>query len=399
MKQRIIVLGIIIGLTVLLAQTLFASEYEELKQEMVFLKSRMVELEARLEQYERRDDHVSAKQAHDHQHHQHGSAHHDHGFNIDIGHKHHHLDIHHIQIHGGLDLRYVDTQQSKHKFFVHEAELGIGADLTDWLEALIVFTKHDGEEVEIEQAYGKLKIAEVQTVVKAGKFWVNFGPENRAGFFDRRTVTPSAMRSGFFGHENWADEGLEVSYKLPFDFESTVTVAALNGNNEKTFGDGSDTFNNNNMVAAFNMHNALETSWGTFTTGGSYARGKWDQDDHYSVDLYGLDAAWKLGNFDVLGEYMYRDKETLTGDIKGSGFYVLSAYTWPLKWKYLQDVEFLFAYGESDPEKIHKERRYSPQITFGLNDLAKIRVIYEIRESSNAAQDNNRLIAQFAYHF
>lgn len=384
----VVILGILFLIS---SQGVFASEYDEIKDEMRFLKSRISELEARLEQYERREEHLSV--------HHHDHSHHDHGFNIQIGHKHHHLDIHNIHIHGGLDFRYVNVDKANHKFFVHEAELGIGASLTEWLEALIVFTKHDGDEVEIEQAYGKLKLEEIQTVIKAGKFWVNFGPENRAGFFDRRTITPSAMRSGFFGHENWADHGVEFSHKLPFEFESIITAAALNGNNKKTFGDGSSKSNNNNIVGAVNLHNVFETPWGDFTAGGSYAHGKWDQNDDYSVDLFGVDAAWKLGNFDFLGEYMYRNKESIDGNIKGSGFYILGAYTWPLDWKYLSDVEILFSYGESNPEKTSKEHRYSPQITFGLNESAKIRLLYEVRHQKPVNTNNNRLIAQFAYHF
>ena len=372
----------------------YAGEYEDLKTEMQALKARVIELEAKLEQYERKDPEALA--AHDHEHMGHS---HDHGFDIAIGHTHHHMDIHDIHVHGGLDFRYLNVDEGEQKFFLHEAEIGIGADLTDWLEAFAVFTKHHGEEVEIEQAYGKLKFEEIQSVVKAGKFWVNFGPENRTGFFDRRTVTPSAMREGFFGHENWTDEGIELSYKIPVDFESILTVAAFNGNNAETFGDGTDTVDNNNIIPAINIHNSIETEWGKFRAGSSYAHGKWDTDDTYDVDLVGFDGAWKLGNFDMLGEYMFRSKESATGDIEGSGFYVLGAYTWPMNLKYFKDIELLFAYGESNPDDTTEERRYSPQLTFGLTEAAKVRLIYDIRHENPDDTDNNRIIAQFAYHF
>ena len=369
-----------------------AGEYEELKTEMRMMKARVVELEARLEQYERTEKESAGHRAgHDHNHGE--------GFDIEIGHQHRHLDIHQLRVHGGLDLRYVDAQGGKNKFFAHEVEIGVGADLTDWLEAEISLTKHHGEDVEVEQAYGKIKMEELRSVVKAGRFFVNFGPENRAGFFDRRTVTPSAMREGFFGEENWTDEGIEISYRLPVGFESVISASALNGNNAETFGNGNDPVDNNNIVAAFNVHNSVDTDWGRLTAGGSYARGKWDEDDTHAVDLFGLDAGWKLRNFDIQGEYMYRKKESDTGNIKGSGFYVWGAYTWPVEWKYLKDVGLLFSYGESHPEKTDKERRYSPQVTFGLTDTAQIRLLYEILRESPDQIDNNRLIAQFAYHF
>jgi len=372
-----------------------AGEYEDLKAEMRALKSRVAELEAKVEQYERKDVEMHAH----HEHEGHGHDHHQ-GFDIELGHQHHHMDIHNIQIHGGLDFRWLSTENSEQKLFLHEAELGVGAKLSDWMDGLITFTKHHGEEVEIEQAYGKLKFEEIQSAVKAGKFFVNFGPENRVGFYDRRTVTPSAMREGFFGHENWSDEGAEVAVKLPVEFESVVTVAALNGNNAATFGDGTNTVDNNNILAAVNLHNAFETSIGDFTAGASYAGGKWDDDDDYEAHLYGLDAGWKKGPWELQGEYMYREKDSTTGGtVDGDGFYVFGAYTKPINWKYLRDVEFLFAYGESDPDETTKEKRYSPQISFGLTENSKIRLIYDFREESPVDVDNDRFIAQFAYHF
>lgn len=372
-----------------------AGDYEDLKAEMRMLKARMVEMEAKLEQYERRDREMPAHDGHEG--HDHGQ---DIGFDIEIGHQHHHMDIHNIQVHGGLDLRWLSTEDTEQKLFLHEAELGVSAALAEWMDALVTFTKHHGEEVEIEQAYGKLKFEEIQSVVKAGKFFVNFGPENRVGFFERRTVTPSAMREGFFGEENWADEGVEASVKLPVEFDSVVTVAALNGNNAITFGDGSDTVDNNNMVAAVNLHNAFQTDVGGLTLGASYAGGKWDTNDDYDVNLYGIDAGWKCGNWEFQGEYMFREKDASTGgDVEGDGFYVFGAHTWPLEWKYLKDVEFLLAYGESDPDEISKEKRYSPQLSFGLTENAKIRLLYEFRKESPADTDNDRFIAQFGYHF
>ena len=387
------------GLLFLLASVTpaFAGDYEDVKAEMRALKARVVELEAKVEQYERKDP---ATHAPDH-HEGHGHGH-DEGFDIQIGHHHHHLDVYNIAVHGGLDFRYLNVDEGEHKLFLHEAEIGIGAKLTDWFDALVSVTKHHGESMEIEQGYGKLKFEEISTVVKAGKFFVNFGPENRVGFYDRRTVTPSAMRQGFFGDENWTDEGLEVSYKLPVGFDSIITVGLVNGNNEKTFGDDDENTSeaNNNFPVVMNLHNHIATEeWGDVTVGASYTQGKWDTDDTYDVSLYGADLGWQLGNLDFQGEYMFRDKESLTGDIEGAGFYVLGAYKMPLDWKYLQHIELLFAYGESNPDDTTKERRYSPQVTFQLNDMAKFRLLYDIRHEDDANVDNNRLIAQFAYHF
>ena len=375
-----------------------ASELDEMKAEMRALRTRAIELEARLEQYEHGGHDVHAHNDHEER----GSHEGDEGFDIEIGHHNHHLDFRKIHVHGGVDLRYLNVDEGEHKLFLHEAEIGIGAELTEWFDALLTVTKHHGENMEVEQGYGKLKFKEINTVVKGGKFFVNFGPENRVGFYDRRTVTPSAMRQGFFGNENWTDEGLEVSYKLPMDFNSIMTVGALNGNNEKTFGDDDEDTSeaNNNFPVVVNLHNQVETEeWGEFTFGGSYTQGKWDAEDDWDVSLYGADLGWKLGNFDFQGEYMFRNKELSSGNVKGAGFYVLGAYKVPLEWEYLDHIELLLAYGESNPDDTTKEKRYSPQLTFQLNEMAKFRLLYDIRQEKPADADNNRLIAQFAYHF
>jgi hypothetical protein len=381
------------------------SDYDILKQDLADLKqkiagigllqARIAELEARLAQYERAEFGQVCR-------HENGPTHsHEGKWDTDIGHEHVHVDMENIQIHGGVDLRYVSRQGAKQKVFLHEAELGLGAKLADWLETLITFTKHHGEDVEVEQAWAKLKFDDINLQARLGKFFVNFGPENRAGFFERRTITPSAMREGFFGHDSWTDEGIEVAYLIPLDFQSVITASVLSGDNAKTFGDGENTVSNNNFPIALNLSNKFDIEWGIANLGSSFAYGKWDRSGKYDVYLVGVDAGLSFDNWNFQAEYIYRDKAQAPGaaKLRGYGYYILSAYTYPVKWRYLDNLELLFSFGQSDPDTGTRETRYSPQLTLNLTDGAKIRFLYDIRKERPASTDNNRFIGQFAYHF
>lgn len=366
---------------------------EEVMRELRAMKARIAELEAKVAQYERKDmSHDEHAQGHSHD-----------NWIIKGEHDHAHLDIHNVQVHGGLDYRYMDAENMDRKSFFHEAEIGVSAQFNDWMDAHVTLTKHYGEDAEIEEAYGVLKFEEIDSQIKTGKFFVNFGPENRVGFYDRRTITPSAMREGFFGEENWSDEGAEFAYRLPVDFYSTLTVSALNGNNPNTFGDevAESEVDNNNLVVALNSTNEFEFDWGQLTLGGSFATGKWDVDDTYDVQLFGFDVGTKIGRFEFQGEYMFSEKEQAPGtdELDDRGFYVWGAYVHPVDMKYLKEVELLFAYSQFDPATGTKHDQYTPQISFKLNDFAKIRLMYQFRQEEPTDIDNDRFIAQFAYHF
>jgi hypothetical protein len=209
------------------------------------------------------------------------------------------------------------------------------------------------------------------------------------------------MREGFFGEENWIDEGIEVSHSLPFGTKSILTVAALNGNNPVLLGDGESEIENDNFPVVANVSSIIETDYVKIDLGSSVAYGKWDEENEQDVHLFGLDAGLTVENWNFQGEYMYLDKEQPEGtdDQKGYGYYILGSYTWPIKKKYLDNIELLFAFGRSDPDTGTEEIRYTPQLTFNLTEAAKIRFSYDIRDEKPDNIDNNRFIAQFAYHF
>ncbi|MBD3426864.1 MAG: hypothetical protein GF409_06495 [Candidatus Omnitrophica bacterium] len=318
-----------------------------------------------------------------------------------VGHKHHHGILgDKVSVIGAFDARYVNIEKQKNSLFIHEAKIGAQAQITDWLFAYVTFSKHHGEDIDIEEAYAVLGLEQFNLSAKPGKFFVNFGPENLAHFFDRRTITLSAMHVGIFGNEPWADTGLQLDWRIPLGFYSNLGVSVLNGDNAASFGDGQNEVSNNNMPVAVNWSNAFETDHGFFKLGNSFAWGRWDRNDEYDVYLIGGDAYYRLGDFDAQFELIYRRKDLpAAGEENAYGYYLWGAYNFPLDYKYLKGIEFLAGFGQFIPDTGDRETRITPQVSLLFNDFAKLRATYEVREQYPKDRKDNRFITQFALAF
>ena len=354
-------------------------------------ETRISELELRVARYEIKasEEHAHGEDAHGHDEEVPGQSHH-HGL---LGGK--------VKPIGAIDARFVRVEEGKNTLMLHEAKAGVQADITDWLFGFITFTKHHGEEVEIEEAYARLHFDELGLSAKPGKFFVNFGPENLAHFFDRRTITLSAMHEGLFGHEPWADIGVQFDWKLPVDFYSNLSFSVVNGNNGATYGDGENAVSNNNLPIVLDWTNVFDTDYGLFKMGPSFSWGQWDSNDKYNVYLAGGNAYYKIGNFDAQAELIYRYKEQMpgVGGKNAYGYYVWGAYAFPLDYKYLRAIEVLGGFGQFIPDMRGRETRITPQISFIINDYAKLRATYEVRDQSPRDRKDNRFISQFALAF
>jgi hypothetical protein len=300
----------------------------------------------------------------------------------------------------GIDARFVNAEGKKNKLFLHEATVGVQADITDWLFGFVTFTKHHGEDVEVEEGYGRITFDEWNLAAKAGKFFMRFGPENQVCFFESRTITPSAMREGIFGHEPWADTGVQLSWKLPVGFYSDISVAVVNGDNALSFGDGENEVSNNNFPVVMDWVNFLDTDYGIFRFGPSFSWGNWDRDDKYNVYLLGGNLYYKKGNFESQFEAIYRWKGLPdTEENNAYGYYFWSAYTVPLDYKYLRGIELLGGMSCFFPDTGIREIRFTPQLSFLLNDFMKLRATYEVRDISPSDGNDNRFITQLAMEF
>ncbi|MBD3296648.1 MAG: hypothetical protein GF392_04710 [Candidatus Omnitrophica bacterium] len=384
---------------------LFASE-DDLQKQIDELKREMREMSARYEQrIESLEERLGGREnAEGHEEHGHRKEGHDHGTvqaGDPAGHKHHHGILgDKVSVIGALDARFVNIEKQKNTFILHEAKIGAQAEITDWLFGYITLTKHHGEDLEIEEGYARIDIEEFDLSLKPGKFFVNFGPENLAHFFGRRTITLSAMHEGMFGHEPWADVGAQVDWKLPLDLYSKVSFSILDGDNAVSFGDGRNEVSNNNLPVAANWTNAVDTEYGFFRLGNSFAWGQWDRDDKYNVYLVGGDAYYRLGNFDAQAELIYRWKDLPdVSEENAYGYYFWGAYTIPFEYKYLKGLEMLAGFGQFIPDTGERETRITPQVSLVFSEFAKLRATYEVRDQYPKDRKDNRFITQFAIAF
>lgn len=396
-KTHIIIVFFIIIFTCQLAfaqEAALQSQINDLQAQIADMSSyyerKIDDLESRLLMLETGDHERDLHHVHDAEEDFHDpSQHHVHGM---LGDK--------VKLIGALDGRFLNVEKGKNTLFLHEAKIGAQAQVTDWLFGYITLTKHHGEDVHVEEAYVTISLDELGLSAKPGKFFVDFGPENLAHFFDRRTITLSAMHDGLFGVEPWADTGLQVNWRLPLDFYSDISLAVINGDNALSFGDGMNEVSNNNLPITAHWTNAFEGDLGHIRLGNSFAWGQWDRNDKFNVCLVGADAYYKLGNFDAQFEFIYRWKE-LPGvkEPNAYGYYTWGAYTIPMEYKYLKGIEFLAGFGQYLPDTTDRETRVTPQISLILNEFAKIRATYEVRDQYPKDEKDNRFITQFALAF
>lgn len=402
------VLSLLVIFTFLFSGTVFASE-NDMQKQIDELRSEMKKMSV---YYEKRISHLEAKleAASAAEHENHAGWRHDND-KEDLnktdkhsmaGHAHHHGGLgDKVKVIGAFDGRFVRVDSGKNTFMMHEAKVGLQADITEWLFAYATLTKHHGEDVHVEEAYAILKYDEWGLAAKPGQFFVKFGPENQAHFFDRRTITFSPMHEGMFAEESWTDAGVQFAWTLPVDFYSDLSIAVLNGNNASSFGDGTNEVTNNNLPIVVNWTNAFKLDNGLIRFAPSFAWGKWDTKDKYDVYLAGGDVYYKFGNFDAQAEFIYRYKEQMpgTGEENAYGYYVLGAYTFPVGWEYLDSIELLFSFSQFIPDSGIRETRYTPQIAFNLNEYAKLRATYEVRDEYPEDEKDNRIIGQCALAF
>ncbi len=377
---------------------------EEVLRELRALKARVIELEAKVQQYERQD---MARTHDDHAGHDdhHG---HDHAADEKWGpfgeHDHGGLDFDRISIHGGVDLRLTDAEEAEKDAVLQEAEIALEAELTDWLTGFVSITKENGESAAVEEAFGEMTIDEWNLKLKGGKYFVPFGALNQFEYFDRPTITRSPMEEDFFGEEPWIDTGATAQLLLPEfvdGWKSALTVGLFNGDNEASFGDDDEATSesNNNFPLLVRYQKHYEDDWGSLSGGFSFAHGNSDAAEDFETTVKGADLALNIGNFDFLFEYIHRDKEEAGNGLVGYGYDLSASYTVPLEYKYLEYVEFLFAYGMSDASESTEKERFVPQLTLGFTENTKLRFLYEFLEEKPTDTDNNRFISQFAFQF
>jgi hypothetical protein len=209
-------------------------------------------------------------------------------------------------------------------FNLNYAEFAIHSSVDPYFEVFANFHLHPNE-FEIGEAYVQTRALPYGFFLKAGKFKSSFGRINskhqHSWNFDSQPIVYEAL----FGPDGISDAGVQLQYLFPTDTYIMAGFEALQGTNERSFGDTQE----NNLYVGY-LKSSVDVSDDFSALGGvSIAHGK--NTTSNITDVYGIDMTLReqLDSYSALifqAEYLYRDKDLGADSAKQSGLYAEAIY-------------------------------------------------------------------------
>ncbi|MDN3514686.1 MAG: OprO/OprP family phosphate-selective porin [Candidatus Brocadia sp.] len=119
--------------------------------------------------------------------------------------------------------------------------------------------------------------------------------------------------------------------------------------------------------------------------GGSYSRGKYDEDNQLDIDFLGADILFKRGNLEVRGEYItsrVEQKAADGGDYLRNGYYLQTSYKHPFRLDYVQYLEGVLRFDSVDPNRDVTDGNEADRLAVGMNyfpiDYVELKFEYEL---------------------
>ena len=204
-------------------------------------------------------------------------------------------------------------------FNLNYAEVAMHSTVDPYFEAFANFHLHP-DEFEIGEAFVQTTSLPYSLRIKAGKFKSNFGRINskhqHSWHFDSQPIIYEAL----FGPDAISDPGIQVQYVAPTDTYMMIGAEALQGTNERSFGEE----NGNNLYVGY-IKSSIDVGEDLSILGGvSIAHGT--NTTKHSTDVYGGDLTFRyqLGSYSSLSwqsEYLYRAKDMGTTTNRQDGLY------------------------------------------------------------------------------
>jgi len=209
-------------------------------------------------------------------------------------------------------------------FNFNYAEVAMNSTVDPYFDAFAIFHLHP-DQLEIEEAFVRTRALPFGLRVKAGKFKSAFGRLNEkhqhSWHFDEQAIIYKAL----FGPDSISDAGVQVQWVAPTDTYLMVGAEAMQGANDRTFGDSANNgVERNNLYVGY-VKSSVDVGDDLSILGGvSVAHGK-----HIGKDsnVYGVDLTLRdqLGGYSALiwqSEYLERHMNaTATKKAKQAGLY------------------------------------------------------------------------------
>lgn len=104
--------------------------------------------------------------------------------------------------------------------------------------------------------------------------------------------------------------------------------------------------------------------------GGSYSRGKYDDDNRLDIDFLGTDIQFRKGNMEIRGEYIFSNVEqgkASGGDYSRNGYYLQTSYKHPFNLNHLLYLEGVIRFDSVDTNKNVTDGKEADRVALGLN--------------------------------
>ncbi len=272
-------------------------------------------------------------------------------------------------------------------FNFNYAEVAMHSMVDPYFEAFAIFHLQPNE-FEIGEAYVQTTSLPYSLRVRAGKFKSSFGRINakhqHAWYFDTQPIIYKA----FFGPDSISDAGVQLQWIAPTDTYIMAGVEALQGTNERSFGD----IQSNNLYVSY-LKSSVDINDELSLLGGvSLAHGK--NTTGNATNVYGIDLTLRqqLGSYSALiwqSEYLERHKDQGSTTDKQGGLYSELVYQYDKNYaggfrydRITNNDTDLAAYAGIDTDNLE---RYSAMLEYKPFPMSRLRLSY--------AYDKTKIIA------
>ncbi|OQY97739.1 MAG: hypothetical protein B6D35_14260 [Candidatus Brocadia sp. UTAMX2] len=282
-------------------------------------------------------------------------------------------------IHGSDD----ESQQPSSQFLKDN-------ELTLWLGKRISRRLSFGSEIEIKDGFETYELERCEfdyeimkklLIVRLGKFKYPLGIERLVESAPLNKLIDRPFPSTRIIPGTYSDIGgmLHGAVPFPHDTRLKYEFALSNGLAGPDHEDVQQLWDNNRNKAlggrlGYEILPGLEL-------GGSYSRGKYDEDDRLSIDFLGADIQFRKGNLEVRGEYITSQVEQRSadgGDYDRNGYYFQVSYQHPFHLNYIRYAEGVFRFDSVDPNRDITDGNEADRIAVGINYAPTEQVIFKI---------------------
>ncbi|CAG1771028.1 hypothetical protein BAC3_01503 [uncultured bacterium] len=283
-----------------------------------------------------------------------------------------------FQFHGFFEVsspvqgRDDETQQLSSKFWdENELTLWLGKRISKRLSfASEIEIKKGFKEYELEIFEFDYEIIDKLLVFRMGKFKYPLGIERFVESAPLNKLVDRPLPSIRVIPGTYSDIGGMFCGSIPLPNNTTVKYefAMTNGLEGPESEDVQQLWDNNSNKAiggrlGYEFLQGLEI-------GGSYSRGKYDEDNQLDIDFLGADILFKKGNLEVRGEYItsrVEQKEADGGDFCRNGYYLQTSYKYPLNLNYVRYLEGVLRFDSADPNRNITDGNEADRVAFGMN--------------------------------